>query len=210
MQEEKKKKEAGRQEIKRAEDGDKYKLPGSICDIQSNHSEHHLTESAAPNLLSLDGSKCGPSVDSVVVDCSKIYDVRCKVCPHPDRKNIESRFLLDWEPLLEIHKAYTDDFSYPSLYRHACHAGLFELRRHNVEGFLNRVVEKSAGARCSAKDGILAAKIILELQKKIGGESGGKYVFQAFLQQIKNLRIDGAVRETSREKIRQSIQGARP
>ena len=71
----------------------------------------------------------------------------CRVCAHPERKQIEDEWCA-WANTSNLARKY--DLSRDSIYRH-CHAfNLFQKRSRNLKAALERIIERSEDVRVNA------------------------------------------------------------
>jgi hypothetical protein len=85
------------------------------------------------------------------------HNRKCQVCRHPDREDIESDYIQWKTPWLIAHQ-----FKIPvrSIYRHCEALGLTSVRRANLQGALERIVERGAEVSITGNTVIRAVKAI--------------------------------------------------
>ena len=80
----------------------------------------------------------------------------CAVCAHPEREEIETRFL-SWQSPATIAQEYgLADRS--SVYRHAHALGLFPKRQRNVRAALERIIERAGDVDVTASAVVAAVQ----------------------------------------------------
>jgi hypothetical protein len=82
------------------------------------------------------------------------HQLKCRVCSHPNRREIEQDFLR-WRSPEKIARDY-DIADHSNIYRHVHATGLFARRRLSVRAGLERILERSDEAESSDYDVIRA------------------------------------------------------
>jgi hypothetical protein len=90
----------------------------------------------------------------------KRHEVRCGICHHPQRAELEREFL-DWASPREIVAEYK--VSKTALYRHAEATGLIERRRNNRGIALERMIERAGDTKVTAAAVISAIRLLVKM-----------------------------------------------
>src|SRR5271166_6085241 len=84
------------------------------------------------------------------------HSKNCKICRHPQRKDIEEDFIR-WRSPAEIAKAYHLG-NRSTVYRHAQALNLFPKRQRNVRAALERIIEKAGEVEVTAASVVAAVQ----------------------------------------------------
>ena len=76
------------------------------------------------------------------------HGAECKICPHPEREEIERDFI-NWRSPASIAKQYKLK-NRASVYRHAHALGLFPKRQRNIRAALEKIIERAGEVEVNA------------------------------------------------------------
>ena len=90
------------------------------------------------------------------------HRAQCRICSSPDCQQIEEAWT-NWSETYSLAKRF--GVSRDAVYRHAHALGLFHLRRKNLRGALEQIVERIDQTRMNGPDILEAIKVLLKMDK---------------------------------------------